>query len=231
MQVDAAPAEAADAAFCSPMMAMDMSMSGLIWGLKSASNQGCLIFLHPAFVLSTRALYVLGMGICAACGVMAEFLSSRRRRTKFTGLRGAGADALIYGLQTTLAYILMFMIMTYSYEMLFSVVAGLVLGHVAFNRHGRTAPGDCCAALGQSSGALSAGGRVVSIEVMGMTCEACVLAVEQTILRQQGVFEVEVSLVERLARLRVTAGCDVETIAAALKEAGFEARLTPRSRV
>merc|ERR1719321_1691652 len=110
LQVNALPEEAADAAFCSPMMSMDMSMSGLVWGLKSSSNQGCLIFLHSAFVLSTRTLYVLGMGISAACGVLAEFLSSRRRRRKFTGLCGVGADALIYGLQTTLAYILMFVI-------------------------------------------------------------------------------------------------------------------------
>jgi copper chaperone CopZ len=115
----------------------------------------------------------------------------------------------------------------YTYEMLFSVVAGLVLGHVAFNRQGRVAPGDCCAAIGHSAG----GGRVVSIQVSGMTCEACVLAVEQTILRHQGVFEVEVSLVECVAKLRVAAACDVAPVVVALKEAGFEASLRPGSRL
>jgi copper chaperone CopZ len=198
-------------------------MSGLIWGLKS-SKQGCLIFLHPYFVLSTPSLYVLGLAVSAACGVLAEFLSSRRRRMKFVGVRGVGAEALIYGIQTTLAYILMYVIMTYSYEMLFSVVFGLVLGHVAFNRQSRVSPGDCCGAIGRD-GNSSGGGRVVSIHVAGMTCEACVLAVEQTILRHRGVFEVEVSLVEGVVRLRVAAACDVAAVAASLDEAGFEARL------
>lgn len=68
-----------------------------------------------------------------------------------------------------------------------------------------------------------------SLDIEGMTCASCVTRVERALGKVPGVFHVTVNLATE--RASVTAGLDVAapTLVAAVKKAGYDARLTPET--
>jgi hypothetical protein len=108
-----------------------MYMDGFHW-----RDTVCVIFLFPQWVLTSRAK-VAGASIgTILLGVTLEKTIHHRRfvvTTMEAGYRRLGVSALMYGLQLTMGYLLMLILMTYSGPFFISVVLGLVIGHVFFN--------------------------------------------------------------------------------------------------
>ena len=109
-----------------------MYMDGFNW-LGSV----CVIFLFPSWVLSTPGkLAGACIGTIILC-ILLELLIHGRRQyiggTMSAGYKRLVASALSYGLQVTIGYFIMLIIMTYSGPLFVSVVVGLIGGHVLFN--------------------------------------------------------------------------------------------------
>lgn len=113
-----------------------MFHSGFQW-----SSMTCVVFLFPAWVLSSQAKFVAACFGTVLLGLLVEFILFQRRKVMkklsmspsiSRGTRLA-VSALIYGLQLTVGYIVMLIVMIYSAPLFVSVIAGLVLGHVLFN--------------------------------------------------------------------------------------------------
>jgi len=96
----------------------------------------CVIYLFPKWVLKTPAAIV---GACIgtlAFGISLEGVIFARRRTLQSvpaGWRQLGVSTLIYGVQLTMGYMLMLVVMTYSGPLFLCVVVGLMMGHFVFN--------------------------------------------------------------------------------------------------
>lgn len=73
--------------------------------------------------------------------------------------------------------------------------------------------------------------KVVQIPVEGMSCAACVARVKKTLTSISGVSEVEVSLVERRARIRFDPSrLSPEQLVAAIKGLGYQAGAPAEAR-
>jgi hypothetical protein len=136
-------------------MPMSMFMDGFHWSLHHPSHQDnnstatmtppdCLIYFVTGWVLDDADkfkgagifsfLLALCMEILSAIrGVAAHYLH-QSRWIRFLGL------TLIYGLQAFLGYLLMFLSMTFSIEILLAAIVGLCVGNLAFFRYEDFAP-------------------------------------------------------------------------------------------
>ena len=113
------------------------------WGATSMYMDGfnmigttCAVYLFPNWILDTAGKLVAACLGSVAFGALMEFVIRKRREV--TTAVGPGhqrlvLSALFYGLQLTMGYSLMLIIMIYSVPLFFSVILGLVLGHVLFN--------------------------------------------------------------------------------------------------
>ena len=76
-----------------------------------------------------------------------------------------------------------------------------------------------------------AGYGVVSSEltllIEGMTCASCVARIEKALGKVAGVIDASVNLATESARVKVVAGTPIETLIAAVEDAGYRARLKP----
>jgi len=108
-----------------------MYMDGFHW-----TDTTCVIFLFPEWILSSKGrLAIASIGTFIGAGIL-EFVIFQRRQavgSAVPGLRRLSLSALFYGLQLTLGYFLMLVIMTYSGPLFMCTVLGLVCGHVFFN--------------------------------------------------------------------------------------------------
>lgn len=110
-----------------------MYMDGFQW-----IDSTCVIYLFPTWVLRTPAAIV---GACFATlifGICLEGVIFARRRTvqnmEEAGWKlQVGVSTLMYGIQLTMGYMLMLVVMTYSGPLFLCVVVGLMLGHLIFN--------------------------------------------------------------------------------------------------
>lgn len=105
-------------------------------GFHFFQSTTCIIFLFQSWVLDTGGKYALAFLGTLMAGVCLEKLIQQRR--KYMAMMGAGRNRLIfsavfYGIQLTIGYMLMLVIMIYSGALFISTVMGLVLGHVFFN--------------------------------------------------------------------------------------------------
>ena len=135
-----------DAPFCYGGTAM--YMDGFQW-----IDSTCVIYLFPEWVLTTPASIV---GACIGTLAFAIGLEGviRARRMAVqsmpTGWRQLGVSTLMYGVQLTMGYLLMLVVMTYSGPLFLCVIVGLMIGHVCFNFHGKNKKAaeskkdDCC---------------------------------------------------------------------------------------
>jgi hypothetical protein len=110
--------------------ATSMYMTGFEW----ARAPTCLVFLFPQWVLSTSDAWV-GACIGTFClGVLLEYVVRTRRKLAQSSETWAGiaASTCVYGLQLTLGYFLMLIVMTYSGPLFVCAVSGLMAGHIKF---------------------------------------------------------------------------------------------------
>ena len=108
-----------------------MYMDGFHW-----QDTSCVIYLFPSWVLSTPGKVIAASFGSFVFGILVELIVSERRRLASlheAGYRRLLTSGLFYGIQLTMAYMLMLVIMTYSGPLFLSVVIGLVMGHLLFN--------------------------------------------------------------------------------------------------
>ncbi|GMH68339.1 hypothetical protein TrST_g1651 [Triparma strigata] len=126
------PSSSAD--FCSGD-GTDMFMDGYQFALTG--NSQCLNFLVPSFTLNSGMKFSLALVLSFALGVGVEALATFRRSVFRTSrLKGTNSRKLLtvlHGSQALLGYLLMCLAMSYSVEVLGSVVVGLMTGHWFFN--------------------------------------------------------------------------------------------------
>jgi hypothetical protein len=128
------------APFCRGMP-MTMFMDGFHWSLDNSNSQHqppCLNYLIESWLLDQGTKFRGAMLFTFLLAFFTEGLSAirgciLRRVPKRTILR-AILLSIVYGLQTLMGYMIMFVAMMYSVELFFSVAVGLAFGNAIFLR-------------------------------------------------------------------------------------------------
>jgi len=132
----AAPGKAAPVkkagAFCT-LPAAPMYSDGLTSTFFSpdARKQSCLIFLVQPLVLDSRLMLGIAMGVALVLGIFVEASNASRRHVVANGW-GSCVQVPLYAITGVLGYIAILLVMTYSIELIVSVVLGLAIGHCLF---------------------------------------------------------------------------------------------------
>jgi len=105
-------------------------------GFQFIQSSTCVIMLFPSWVLNTPWKYVIAVIATTLLAIGLEKFIQQRR--KAMALMGCGTSRLIvsaafYGVQLTIGYVLMLIIMIYSGVLFIAVILGLVTGHILFN--------------------------------------------------------------------------------------------------
>lgn len=124
--------------FCRGMYTA-MFMDGFHFSLGRQKNPPqCLTFMARSWRLSERGKFVGAMVFAFSFALLTEGLSSVRGIIVRNGRKGLCHRALlnlVYALQSTAGYLLMFAAMSFSWELMLSVVAGLMVGNRIFIRY------------------------------------------------------------------------------------------------
>ena len=108
-----------------------MYMDGFHW-----IDSTCVIYLFSSWVLTTPAKLVLASFGTILFGMSLELVIQCRRflmAKMSAGRTRLVASGFFYGLQLTMGYFIMLIVMTYSGPLFFSVIIGLIGGHLLFN--------------------------------------------------------------------------------------------------
>lgn len=107
-----------------------MYMDGFNW-----IGSTCVIYLFPQWVLSTPGKFALACIGSILFGILLEFVLWKRRvvYTMMPGRRRLVLSVMFYGLQLTMGYLIMLVIMTYSGPLFVSIVGGMMTGHAIYN--------------------------------------------------------------------------------------------------
>jgi hypothetical protein len=109
-----------------------MYMEGFQW-IQSST---CVVLLFPSLVLNSSWKFILAVIVTflSALG-LEKFIQQRRKVMAYmeSGTNRLFASALFYGIQLSIGYILMLIIMIYSFVLFIAVILGLVSGHILFN--------------------------------------------------------------------------------------------------
>jgi len=108
-----------------------MYMDGFHW-----TDSVCVIYLFPQWILNTAGALVGASFGTLFFGIALEGIIWKRREVTHamsSGWMRLGASTVFYGLQLTMGYMLMLIVMTYSGPLFMCVVLGLMTGHFAFN--------------------------------------------------------------------------------------------------
>ncbi|CAB9496837.1 mucin 13, cell surface associated [Seminavis robusta] len=108
-----------------------MYMDGFNW-----VGSTCAIYLFPSIILETPGALVFACFFTILFGMSLEFVIQQRRVTvrKYgPGMSRLAVSATFYGLQLTMGYAIMLVVMIYSIPLFLSVVVGIVGGHVVFS--------------------------------------------------------------------------------------------------
>ena len=133
-------------------------MEGFQWALKGESS--CINLFFESWTLNTRGKFILGMLGVVLLGVGTEGIS-RIRHGVLNKARGCHPEEHLkytllqtglHGLHAFSGYILMLATMTFSCEMMLSVIIGLMLGYYAFGRATVISANPCCAFLEEETG-------------------------------------------------------------------------------
>ena len=132
--------------FCNGNMAMNMD--GFVLNLKGGKDTTCINYLLPSMTLDTRTKFVIAMIITVFFGILLEYISkvriSYQKRFYYNKSTGHGNNNnigkckifILHLLQSALGYVGMMIAMTYSIELLSSIVFGLGLGYAYFFKVG-----------------------------------------------------------------------------------------------
>lgn len=117
--------------FCTGM-ATTMQMKGFSSMLltEGAGNRDCVVFLFHGLVMDRPWKFALGCLAAASLGFLAAGMIALQRAIDADARRSV--KLCLYGATLLLGYALMLLVMVYSVELIFSVVAGLVLGRLVF---------------------------------------------------------------------------------------------------
>lgn len=123
--------------FCKGMF-MVMSMSGFQWSLAGREPGDCLSYFAPAWKLDERGKFQGAMVYTFLLAILAEgsyalqvwirpYLSksNNQRLQQLT-------NSILYGMQRFMVYIIMLIAMMFSWELLISVILGVVVGRLMF---------------------------------------------------------------------------------------------------
>lgn len=108
-----------------------MFMDGFHW-----MDTVCIIYLFPDWVLNTEGKFVAASIGSLFVGMFLEVVILRRRMIMSSmapGYRRLAASAMFYGLQLTVGYLAMLVVMTYSGPLFMCIILGIIFGHVLFN--------------------------------------------------------------------------------------------------
>ena len=107
-----------------------MYMDGFTW-----QGSSCVIYLFRSWVLTTPIKFAFAVLASLGLGRLLEYVLRARRRVYALppGNRRLVMSSLFYGLQLTMGYFIMLVIMTYSGPLFVSTVGGMMIGHVIFN--------------------------------------------------------------------------------------------------
>ena len=108
-----------------------MYMDGFHW-----MDTVCVIYLFPEWILNTEGKFVAASIGSLFVGVLLEAVIMRRRLVMSSmgaSYRRLAASAMFYGLQLTIGYLAMLVVMTYSGPLFMCIILGIVGGHVLFN--------------------------------------------------------------------------------------------------
>lgn len=107
-----------------------MYMDGFTW-----QGSACVIYLFRSWVLTTPLKFAFAVVGSLCLGILLEYVLRARRRVYALspGNRRLLMSTLFYGLQLTMGYFIMLVIMTYSGPLFISTVGGMMIGHVIFN--------------------------------------------------------------------------------------------------
>ncbi len=108
-----------------------MYMDGFHW-----MDTVCVIYLFPEWILNTKGKFVAASIGSLFVGIFLEAIIMRRRRVMSSmgaGYRRLAASAMFYGLQLTVGYVGMLVVMTYSGPLFMCIIFGIVAGHILFN--------------------------------------------------------------------------------------------------
>lgn len=109
-----------------------MYMEGFQWVQSST----CVIMLFPSWVLNSAWKYVLAViGTFLLALGLEKFIQQRRKMMEGleSGTKRLLVSGVMYGVQLTIGYMIMLIIMIYSGVLFLAVILGLVTGHVFFN--------------------------------------------------------------------------------------------------
>jgi Ctr copper transporter family len=129
LHVDEESINAAAAQFC--YGGTSMYMDGFHW-----TDPTCIIYLFPNWVLSSSGRLVGASIGTLFFGVALEAVIWKRRsfvQSVPLGWKRLTASTLFYGLQLTMGYMIMLVVMTYSGPLFMCVIFGLMSGHAIFN--------------------------------------------------------------------------------------------------
>jgi hypothetical protein len=115
-----------------------MYMDGFHW-----TNPTCVIYLFPNWILSSAGLLTAASIGTIFFGILLEAVISQRRSVVQSfplGWKRLTVSTLFYGLQLTLGYLIMLVVMTYSGPLFMCVIFGLMGGHAIFNSGSAKAP-------------------------------------------------------------------------------------------
>ena len=140
---------------CHSDMGMIMYMDGFQWTLKGESS--CLNFFFGSWTLNTIPKFVAAMVVVFAMGILTEYVNRWKHSVQqqiSRPLAGNSSETSqirwlhtgLQGLSILSAYLIMLVVMTYSLELLFCVIGGLMAGYYIFDgdelHHGGGTP--CC---------------------------------------------------------------------------------------
>jgi len=109
-----------------------MYMDGFHW----VHDTTCIIYLFPNWVVSSRGkLIVASLGTILASMSLELVIFQRRvyHSRMSEGYKRLLTTTLLYGLQLTMGYLLMLVIMTYSGVLFLCTILGLMMGHAVWN--------------------------------------------------------------------------------------------------
>ena len=119
--------------FCNGM-SMTMAMGGFQWSLLSKQAGDCISYFAPGWTLDNAGKFQGAMLYSFLLGIFTEGVHTFEAflrpvvplRLRHTTM------ALLYGFQRFFGYIVMLIAMTYTWELLLSAIAGLMVGHFLF---------------------------------------------------------------------------------------------------
>ena len=128
----------ADNDFCNPFMSMSMFMDGFHRSLNPHKKPPCLVYFVSGWLLDDQDKFKGAVVYSFLLAILMESLSAVRGAASHyvrSPLSRFLVLTLIYGVQGLLGYLLMFLAMTFSVEILLAAVVGLAVGNLAFFRY------------------------------------------------------------------------------------------------